>query len=244
MLDYLEASAQRIAPAFFFIDPFGYSGFPMRTLGRILKHPRTELFINFDVYDIIRFLEAGHAKQSLTGLFGTEQYHEIAYLSGDNKASFLMDLYCRQLKALGNELYIQPFRVNTPGQGVRPRYFLIHVSQNIKALREMKNAMRKSSTQPFRFEAIGLDPNRQMDLFEPPGEQILRDKMLGYLSNHKGHQISYASVEDWAYQSTHGVSKDIKAVLMNLETEKKVKIIRKPGQKSNTVVEGAVIDII
>ena len=241
IFDYLEQSAQNIAPAFFFIDPFGYSGFCMDTLSRILKHPRTELFINLNVYDIIRFLETEHATQCLLNLFGTDQYKSAANFQGDNKVSFLMDLYCRQLKILGNGLFVQPFRVNTPSQGTRPRYFLIHVSQNIKALKEMKNAMRKSSTQPFRFEAIGLDPNRQMDFFELSGEAVLKNKIYEYLLSSK-QKVSFSSIEDWAYQTTNGIRKDIQSAIMTLENENKVRIVRQPRQRINTVVDGAMIE--
>lgn len=241
IFDHLNDSLKRIAPAFFFIDPYGYAGFSMSTLKRIMEHPRTELFINLDVYDINRFIETEGVTKSMYELFGTDEYQQAAQYHGDKKISFLMELYCKQLKSFGNNMFVQPFRVNATGQGTRPRYFLIHVSQNIKALKEMKNAMSKSSTQPFRFEAIGIDPCCQLDLFEPAGEEILRNKVLEFIRSNSNMKILYEDLENWAYQSTSGIAREIKQVLVVLANENKILIERKSRQRTNTVTDGACI---
>jgi len=242
IFSHLNKTGQNIAPAFIFIDPFGYSGFSMETLSRILRYPRTELFINLMVYDICRFLMEDHAQGHLRTLFGTDEYKKGESLTEDARASFIMDLYCRQLKAVAKAEFIQPFRINTPGQGTRPRFFLIHASQNIKALKEMKHAMRKSSTQPFRFEAIGLDPCIQLDLFKPTGEEQLREKIYSCISNHTKDVISYEEIENLGYQITDGIDQDIKKALICLEKTKGLKIHRKTRQRKNTVTVGALIE--
>ena len=58
-----------------------------------------------------------------------------------------------------------PFRINTLGQKTRPRYYLIHVSRNLKALKVMKDTMGRISDVPYRFEAVGVKTD-QMSLFE------------------------------------------------------------------------------
>jgi len=237
----LEENNANIAPAFFFIDPFGYSGFTMETMERILKHPRTELFINFMHYDINRFLQTDHSQQHLQSLFGCDEYRNSASLNSDEKTSFLIDLYCKKLKEKSNGIYILPFRMNTPGQGQRPRYFLIHVSQHIKALKEMKNRMARASSQSFRFEAIGIDPCRQLDLFKPTGDEVLKSKILEFVKVNANRKISYQELENWAYQSTSGIAREIKQALVAFANEKKILIERKPRQRTNTVNDGAYI---
>jgi len=241
LFGYLEEQNANIAPAFFFIDPFGYSGFTMDTMERILKHPRTELFINFMHYDINRFLQTDHSQEHLQSLFGCDEHRNTAALNSDEKTSFLVDLYCKILKERASGIYILPFRMNTPGQGRRPRYFLIHVSQHIKALREMKNRMARASTQAFSFEAIGIDPCRQLDLFEPTGEEVLRHKIFEFVKSKPYDKILYEELENWAYQSTSGIAKEIKQSLVILENEVKIIIERKPRQKTYTVNDGAYI---
>ena len=134
-----------------------------------------------------------------------------------------------------------PFRVNTPSQGTRPRYYLIHASKDILALKTMKNNMAKVSDAPYRFEAIGL-VTEQMSLFENPDKVALRDRIEELCRNAKGW-IDYDEIEDWAYTNTTGVAKTIKEALVELEHDGKVIIKRQPGQKRNTVVSGARIRI-
>ena len=241
LFGYLEANNARIAPAFFFVDPFGYSGFTMETVLRILKHPRTELFINFMHYDINRFLQTEHSQEHLQSLFGSDEYKNAASLNSDGKTSYFMDLYCKKLKEKASGIYVLPFRMNTPGQGRRPRYFLIHVSQHIKALKEMKNCMARASSQAFSFEAIGLGAERQLNLFELNDEDKLKNQILSRVNYYQDRDVLYENVENWAYEHTAGIRKDIKNALLQLEQEKTIIINRKKLQRKSTVTEGAII---
>jgi len=243
LFSYLEKNHANIAPAFFFIDPFGYSGFTMDTMVRILKQPRTELFINFMHYDINRFLEAGHSQEHLEALFGCDEYKNAANLNSDEKTSYLIDLYCKKLKHKSNGIYILPFRMNTPGQGRRPRYFLVHVSQHIKALKAMKDRMAKASSQSFRFEAVGISSCRQLDLFEPSDEEVLKGKVFEIITRYQEKNMLYDNLEDWAYQETSGIAREIKNALVILENEGKILIKRKTRQRINTVNYGAFIQL-
>lgn len=134
-----------------------------------------------------------------------------------------------------------PFRVNTPSQGTRPRYYLIHASKDILALKTMKNNMAKVSDAPYRFEAIGL-VSEQMSLFENPDKVALRDRIEELCRSSKG-EVDYDKIEDWAYANTTGVAKTIKGALVELEHDGKVSLKRKLGQRNNTVVSGARIRI-
>jgi three-Cys-motif partner protein len=243
LFGYLETNNARIAPAFFFVDPFGYSGFTMETMLRILKHPRTELFINFMHYDINRFLQTDHSQGHLQALFGSDDYKNAADLSSDEKISYLMDLYCKNLKKGADGIYTLPFRMNTPGQGRRPRYFLIHVSQHIKALKEMKNCMARASSQAFSFEAIGLGAERQLNLFDLNDEEKLKKQISVFLNRYCGKDVLYQNIENWAYEHTAGVRKDIQTALIELEQAGNLTIERKLRQRQSTVTEGALIGL-
>lgn len=152
-----------------------------------------------------------------------------------------MDLYCKKLKEKASGIYVLPFRMNTPGQGRRPRYFLIHVSQHIKALKEMKNCMARASSQAFSFEAIGLGAERQLNLFELNDEDKLKNQILSRVNYYQDRDVLYENVENWAYEHTAGIRKDIKNALLQLEQEKTIIINRKKLQRKSTVTEGAII---
>ena len=237
VLDLFDQSDLRYQPLFFFIDPRGYSGYPMKTLERLLTYPRAELFINFMIYDIVRFWEKERSEKGMRALFGTDDFKKVAGCNTpEQKYAFFVNLYSSRLLKAGAQ-YVMPFRVNTPSQGTRPRYYLIHASKDILALKTMKNNMAKVSDAPYRFEAIGL-VSGQMSLFENPDKVALRDRIEELCRNAKG-EVDYDKIENWAYANTVGVAKTIKKALIELEHDGKVSIKRQLGQRKNTVVSSA-----
>jgi len=240
LLDDIEKRGLDTPPMFFFIDPFGYSGFPIKTLKRILIYPRAELFINLMIYDIVRFCEEPSFEPKLKGLYGCIKFKKAsACKTGEEREIYLTNLYCKQLKEAAGAKYVMPFKVNTPNQGSRPKYYLIHVSNNIKALRVMKDRMAKISELPYSFEAIGI--STQLNIFEDPNKVDLRERIINYCLENATRKVDYNELEDWAYVFTNGINKTIKGTLLDLEKNKIVKIERKIRQKKNTVTEGAKI---
>lgn len=232
-------------PAFFFIDPFGYSDFPMTLLAEILKHERTEVFITFMTYDIVRFMGKPDAEKKMIQLFGTADYKSYTQSNTpEERVNFVTTLYRRQLLSIAKAKNVIGFRINTPGQEGRARYFLFHASNHIKALKEMKNAMDRTSDQEFKFEAIGVGEGDQLDLFVATPEAQIKAALLGYVERAPKSRVEYSRIEDWGYERTSGVARHIKAALIDLEREDIIKIERKPRQKKNTVVEGAIITFV
>jgi three-Cys-motif partner protein len=237
VLDLFDQTDLQNQPLFFFIDPFGYSGYPMETLKRLLGYPRAELFLNFMVYDIVRFWEKEQSEENMTALFGTDGFKKVAKCTmPEQKYAFFVNLYSSCLSKAGAQ-YVMPFRVNTPSQGTRPRYYLIYASKDILALKTMKNNMAKISDASYRFEAIGLVSD-QMSLFEDPDKVTLRDRIEQVCRDVEG-EVDYDQIEEWAYANTTGVAKTIKEALVELEHDGKVTIQRQPKQRKNTVVSGA-----
>lgn len=56
-IDQLEKEEKKLAPTFAFIDPFGYTGFSMTFLKKLLSYQKCELFITFMSGFIKRFLD-------------------------------------------------------------------------------------------------------------------------------------------------------------------------------------------
>ena len=162
----------------------------------------------------------------------------------EKKYTFLINLYIRQLRQFTGAKFVMPFRVNTPDQGRKPRYFLIHSSNHIVALKEMKNSMALTSDKPYSFEAIGI-PKNQEDLFEDPEKISIVKNIELYLKSKYPDWILFEDLEKWAYINTNGINRSIKLSLLELENNKKlIEIERKQGQKKTTVVKGAKIRYI
>ncbi len=244
ILDEIDNDRLGNQPMFIFIDPFGYTAYPVNILKRIMLYPRAELFINFMIYDLIRFCEVEAREQALTEQFGCLDFKEVTKCSDpDEKQTFLLNLYInKSLMGIANSKFVMPFRVNTPGQGTRPRYYLIHASNNVKALKEMKNGMARISQSDYKFEAIGIKPTT-LDLFEELDEVKIKRQITEFVETTQGGSALYEDIEDWAYIYTSGVSKTIKIALLELEKEGEVEIHRLPRQRATTVAEGATVSL-
>ena len=101
VLDKLDEQSQRLAPALVMIDPFGVTGTPMKVIERILKNRQCEVYISFMFNPIKRFLRTPEFEDKLDSLFGTPEWRGAAELSGEEKRTFLYDLYKGALKRAG-----------------------------------------------------------------------------------------------------------------------------------------------
>lgn len=245
ILDKIDGYGLGKQPMFFFIDPFGYSGYPLALIKRIIQYPRAEIFINFMVHDLVRFCEDITKEAVLLEQFGCNDFNKIGtYSNPEEKQAFLLKLYTEQsLTKLAGAEFVMPFRINTPRQGTRPRYYMIHVSKNYAALKLMKDRMAKISDSEYEFHAIGIKPAMQ-DFFIDSEDVKLQKKLLNFIKTSSGANNNYENIESWAYINTCGVSKTIKYSIVELEKKKKVNVTRLPRQRANTVADGAVIEFL
>jgi three-Cys-motif partner protein len=94
---YDQAIAPRLAqlagaPAFALVDPFGWTGIPMRIMADLMKRPSTELLLNFMFEEINRFLSHRDQPENLDALFGCQEWRSADHRSGHARKSFLHDL--------------------------------------------------------------------------------------------------------------------------------------------------------
>jgi len=139
-------NVQNLAPAFFFIDPYGHP-FSMDLIQRILKRPRTEVFINFMFYQINRDISNPLVKNKVEALFGTADWanEEFVNLRGQERERAILDYYVKRTGAK----YFIPFTIKF-GQDEGPssqqtKYYLIHATNHILGLQKMVDTMWKWS---------------------------------------------------------------------------------------------------
>jgi len=147
-LDELEKSGERLAPCFAFIDPFGYTGFSMELLSRLLSYKRCEVFITFMSGFIKRFLDEDK-EDALDALFGTDEWRKIRDSEGLRDQP-LLELYNKQLRERCGVKYIYNFKMI--GEHNQVIYHLIFCTNHIKGLDIMKRAMwRVDRTGQYKF---------------------------------------------------------------------------------------------
>ena len=80
ILDGIKES-ETLFPAFVFIDPFGYSGFPMKTIHHIFRFKTTEILVTFMSGFLKRFINQTQYKTIFTELFGDNGWEKANVLS-------------------------------------------------------------------------------------------------------------------------------------------------------------------
>lgn len=115
MIDLLNRHHDKLPPTFCFIDPFGFDA-PFKVIKRFMAIPHTEIFFNFMLRDVNRFLSSSKHHKALSNLFGTDKWKEYGdgSLSPYERESGLVNLYRKQLHEDAEVKYSMPFMVRMP----------------------------------------------------------------------------------------------------------------------------------
>jgi len=210
----------RLAPSFFFIDPFGFSGVPFEVIKKILAFKRTEVFITFMVRDVNRFLESSRHRRSTEELYGMQNVRGILNTNyGDLPIEqALLKLYRDQLHEDANVEYTLPFKVNADAR-LQTTYYLIHATNSPTGCELMKEIMYKTGTEG-RFGYLG-PAEGQMSLTRYDGLSKLKEFLL---NRFRGRLLSYQDIRYENLMDIDFSKKDYRKALIELEEEGKVSI--------------------
>lgn len=226
-----------IAPSFFFIDPFGFSGVPFNIVKYILSLPRTEIFFTFMTCYIDRFLRTSQVEKHLDALYPTQEWREI-YKVRDwrERDRVLLDLYLKSLHEVAKVKYIWPFRV-CMDKKYRTLYYLIHATNHFDGLKIMKDIMHN---QGASGEFAWLGPKESMYKYQ---QKLFDDKVPALkdylLKRYKGKTKTFKEILEETYQDTRFVETQYRKAIIELEQEQKIKIEDKGprgGIKYSTII--------
>ncbi|HZK62323.1 MAG TPA: three-Cys-motif partner protein TcmP [Anaerovoracaceae bacterium] len=215
-----------VAPSFYFIDPFGYSGVPFESIKTILQFPKTEVFINFMVRDIHRFLDSTNHKFSIDDFFGLDNVKNIVKEMRNQHPKLegkyaLLELYKKQLHDVAAVKYVLSYDVYADKQS-QTTYYLIHATNHIKGCEVMKNIMYKAGTEG-RFSYLGPD-NGQMTIMQYGDLSELKEYLLNKFDT---RTIQFKTIISETLMDTKFIEPDYKKALLELETESKILITGK-----------------
>ena len=145
----IEKNGKQLAPTFAFIDPFGFSGLPFDLVSKLLNFQSSEVFINFMVDSINRFVNHPEEKnkEHIIQLVGIAEISEMLSASSD-RISTLRDVYQKQLKTVAK--FVRFFEMQDDHD--RTIYYLFFGSNNSLGHLKMKEAMWKVDSEgDFRF---------------------------------------------------------------------------------------------
>lgn len=127
-----------------FIDPTGWTGFPMNALIPLLQRRSGEVLINFMFDFINRFIEAPQPEleRSLNDLFGGPGWRVL--LERPNREDAILDFYRDRVRRAGCLRYVTATRIKKPTQG-RTYFHLVYATGHAKGLVEFHKVEQKAA---------------------------------------------------------------------------------------------------
>ena len=156
ILKSFEKEGKILAPTFLFIDPFGFSGIPASVISSLLGNPKVEVFINFSVDSINRFIGTDDANKHISELFGTDAVIDLFKSSNINRVRDLKDLY--QIMLQEHSKFVRYFEMRNREN--RIIYYLFFASNSSRGHLKMKEAMWRVNTEGDFIFSDSTDKNQ------------------------------------------------------------------------------------
>ena len=236
--DILESlGTKRLAPTFALIDPFGWDGLPLDTIARLLSYNKCEVFVNFMIDFVNRFIEVHGVQSSMRDLFGTTDEHiPPEDTQGTTRQDFLLDLYRNQLRTRAGFRYIRDFQM-VDGRN-KPLYHLVYGTRHLTGLDRMKQAMwdvDPSGGIRFSDRADGKLVLFGDDLDPAPLIATMRVELAG-------KTLSVKSVEDFVIEHTPYTSRQYNRAALNpMEREGLIEVLDDERKRPYTFPKGTKI---
>ena len=184
----LLQSGGRMAPAFVFVDPYGFA-LSMDLLNGLLQFPKCELFVNF-MYHYVDLAMHNPSLADITDrLFGTTSWRGLTSLQDHkHRAQETIALFSGQL----NAQFVT--HMHMFGKTNVLKYVLLHATNHRRGRERMKDAMW-SVVPEGRFEAFERHNPNQLVLIQPdPSLQPLVDRLW---DDFAGQSVSMSKLYDW-----------------------------------------------
>lgn len=218
----LKSVGTEIAPSFFFIDPFGFSGVPFEMVKNILSLRRTEIFFTLMTQAISRFLTVEKVEEALNALYPIQEWKRVYKLQDVRKRDqALKDISVKCLTEIAGVRYVFPFRV-CMDEKYRTLYYLIHATNHFDGLKIMKDIMYKQGASGL-FAYLGPEESMyrgQMKLFKDDLTS-LKEFIRGLF---QGQTKTFGKILEKTYVHTQFVRSHCRDALLELEEGDKIRI--------------------
>ena len=150
LLDDQEKSKNRLGPAFFFLDQYGYSGFSMDLVRRILSNEMCETFAYLNWQRMHPYFTDRTKADTFTRALGGDEWRQVQSLRDQDRVDRFKEIYVAALRERAKAKYVYDFAMRGPDN--RLIYWLFFATNSLKGLEVMKKAMWKvDPTGAFEF---------------------------------------------------------------------------------------------
>ena len=240
LLDAFEESDLLLSAAFVFVDPFGYSGLPMKTMSRLMRIRACEVLITFSCDSVNRWLEnPSREMNELDLLFACSDWRDAIELGEGKRIPFLVDLYVRQLHNIGGVRFVRHFgMINNTGHLV---YALVFGTQSVEGLKHMKRAMWGADpTGRYRFS--DRTDSKQHTLIEYSATPSYMSKLEALiLRKFSGQQVNIEDIENYVWAETSYCFEHVKGKILTPLEKRGVIVIKSERKRKLTYPAGTLI---
>lgn len=217
LLDEISEANEVLVPAFVMVDPFGISHTPMSVIAKILRNPKSEVYVSFMWTFLNRFREHENFEQHLDELFGCPDWRPALDMTDTaERKKFFFSLYRDCLKRAGAK-YVVHFELY---RGREPVYAIFFATSNETGCDKMKQAIWKADPISGTRFVPGSQDNH--DLFVDDTTQFASE-IIAEISPHDW--VAFERVEKWAKSDATGYhSGKLKEALRNLEAANRIEV--------------------
>jgi three-Cys-motif partner protein len=239
VLDYLDSQKHKLAPSLVFIDPFGFSHTPFRTVERIMQNQHCEILVTFMYEEINRFLNHPDQVHNYDLLFGTPAWRKVLVChDAEQRRRLIHDVYLDQLRR-AKIRYVRSFEMMNHGNSTD--YFLFFGTNSPLGLEKMKEPIwRVDPVGSFQFSDF-TDANKTGKLFE---DQPDFDQLASLiLARFRGQAVSIEALADFVVRETPFLRSHFKAqILKPMETAGTLSVVQaKASRRRGTFPDGTIL---
>lgn len=189
VIDSLHSTGSQLAPAFAFVDPYGFT-LSMDLLNSLLSFQRCELLINFMYRYVDMAIGNPSQADNMDSLFGSKaDWRRLASISDPTRRSEeTIAMFSAQLRAK----YVTHLQMRASNHALK--YVLIHATNHREGRKLMKQALW-TVTPDGSFSASERDDPRQPVLIV--GKPNLKPLKSALWQEFGGRKASIEALEDW-----------------------------------------------
>jgi len=187
IVDHLKSNNQQMAPAFVFVDPYGFK-LSMRLLTQLKAFERCELFVNFMWRYIDMAINNSTQEENMEALFGCPEWRELRKIEEPSeRCEAAIQLFQR---GLGTRFVTW---IKMLGENRAIKYVLIHTTNHPRGRELMKEAIWSVAPEGEFAARVGDNPEQEFLIQPEPN----LDPLIEWLwHKYRGHTVRYQEIRD------------------------------------------------
>jgi three-Cys-motif partner protein len=216
-----------LPPSFFLVDPYGHP-LPVPVLNRILGHAKSEVLINLMWWRISMDLANPVMTHRIDELFGDRAWQEQPFmaLSGAVREREFVEYFKSRMAAR----YVLEFKIRMDPEdaqsGSRTKYYLLHASNNVRAVLLMKEVMWPLGDEQGTFDFSA--ESQQVLISSTPRVEELEAILLQRFT---GQEVGFDDLRERTWELPF-VEKHYREVVHALEQRRVVDVVRLTSKKT------------